>query len=122
MKYTNDEAIVVYTIEQATKDGILYDIRSIDTCPQWKKGLFSHVTTNLLGKGYLREETGEVSLTNLADLLNQSLEIVRRKSNNFTKEDWLFEGKIELPSGEKQKVYIQLNELRRYTIMLPKDY
>ena len=111
--------IAAYTIDQATADGCLFDIRAFN--PKWKKGLFSHITTNLMSKGYMDKETDAINIPNLIDLLNQSFEIVRRKSHNFTEPDWFYTGKIELPSGEKQKIFIGQNELGRYTLMLPED-
>ena len=114
-----DDLIFSYTIDQATDDGILFDVRKVN--PEWEKGLFSHVTTNLLSLGYLNADR-TVNLPNLLDLLNQSLAIVRRESKNFTKHDWLFSGAIELPLGAKQEVFIVQNEISKYTIMVPSDY
>ena len=113
--------IIAYTTEQAVEDRVLVDIRTLN--PKWKEGMVSHITTNLLSRGYLREGTEEINLANLVDLLNQSLLIVRKKSNNFTVEaDVLYTGKVELPSGRRQKILIGLNELGRYTLMLPEDW
>ena len=112
------EAIYTYTSGQATDDGILFDICKIN--PKWKQGIFSHVTVNLMTHGYFNKNA--VNLPNLLDLLNQSLAIVRRESENFTKHDWFFEGQIELPSGAKQQVFICQNETGKYTVMLPSDY
>jgi hypothetical protein len=50
------------------------------------------------------------------------LQIVKRKSEDFTKEDWFFDGEIELPSGSRQQVFICMNEIEKFTIMLPEDY
>ena len=117
--FSDAEVVSAYTSEQATEDGVLLDIRKVN--PAWEKGIFSHVTTNLLTTHGYRVE-GEINIPNLLDLLNQSLAIVRRKSNNFEKHDWHFDGKIELPSGHKQQVFIQQNETGKYTILLPEDY
>lgn len=120
------ESIVKYTSEEAEIDGILFDITRLNS--EWKKGLFNYVTTNLLGKGYL--ETGktdkdfdyEIRISNILDLLNQSLQIVKKESKNFKEFDTFFSGEIELPNGESQKVFIQQNETGKFTIMLPQDY
>ena len=118
--FTDADIISVYTIEQATEDGVLLNIRTVN--PAWEKGMFSHVTVNLLVScGYLKDDS-TLNIPNLLDLLNQSLQIVKRKSENFTKWDRFFEGEIELPSGNRQQVFIQLNELEKFTIMLPEDY
>ena len=113
------EAIYTYTSDQATDDGILFDIRKVN--PKWERGIFSHVTVNLMAHGYFNADD-TVNLPNLLDLLNQSLAIVRKESNNFTKPDWFFSGEIELPSGKSQQVFICQNETGKYTIMTPSDY
>ena len=126
------EAISTYTIDQATEDGVLFDFRQLN--PQWERGIFSHATVNLLvSHGYLVD--GDPNIPNLIDLLNQSLEIVRRESKNISREgsffngtmnisreDSFFSGTIELPSGKQQKLFMCLNELNKFTIMLPEDY
>jgi len=120
--------IFVYTSEEAEEDGILFDITKIN--PDWKKGMFNYVTTNLLNKGYFvikdKLKGEEISIPNLLDLLNQANEIVKKKSKNFTEFDSFFSGEIELPSGEKQEVYIEQNETgkesSKFTILLPEDH
>ena len=120
MQTTNDSDLIYsYTIDQATKDEILFDIRTVN--PEWEHGIFSHITTNLLSFGYLNADRS-VNLPNLLDLLNQSLAIVRRESADFQKHDWFFSGSIELPSGSRQKIFIVQNETRKYTLMLSSDY
>lgn len=116
----DDDVISAYSSEQATEDGILLDIRKVN--PEWERGIFSHVTTNLLHTGGYLNEDKSLNIPNLLDLLNQSIEIVRRKSENFTKHDWFFDGKIKLPSGSRQQVYIEQNETGKYTILLPEDH
>lgn len=117
--FSEDDVISTYTIDQATEDGVLFDLRKVN--PQWEKGMFSHITVSLFYSGY-RNDDETVNIPNLLDLLNQSLAIVREKSDNFTKADWFFDGTIELPSGASQKVYIVQNETSKFTIMLPSDY
>ncbi len=118
--FKDGEIISAYTSAQAVADGILVDIREVN--PQWERGIFSHVTTNLLATcGYYKEDR-TLNIPNLLDLLNQSLQIVKRESDNFQKADWFFSGSVELPSGEQQKVFIEQNELSKYTIMLPEDH
>ena len=119
-RFTDADVISVYTIGQATEDGILMDIRTVN--PAWEKGMFSHVTVNLLASGGYLKDDSTPNIPNLLDLLNQSLQIVKRKSENFTKWDRFFEGEIELPDGSQRQVFIQLNELEKFTIMLPEDY
>jgi DNA-directed RNA polymerase subunit RPC12/RpoP len=54
----NDEWEVIskYSSEQATEDGILLDIAVLLLKP--KDGIFSHITTNLLSKGYYKTSCG----------------------------------------------------------------
>ncbi len=47
--FTDTDIISVHTSEQATEDGILLDIRKVN--PEWEKGIFSHITINLLHTG-----------------------------------------------------------------------
>jgi hypothetical protein len=42
--------------------------------------------------------------------------------NKMPRGDSFASGKIELPSGAKQEIYIAQNETGRFTIMLPQDY
>jgi len=109
------EPISIYTSEQATEDGFLFQLNLKANIP------FSHVTTNLMYQcGYMEKDTqGEdhINMTNMTDLLNQALEIMRK-----SKPDWFYSGKIELPSGTTQKIFIVQNETGKYTIMLPEDY
>jgi hypothetical protein len=118
---TDKDVIYKYTCDQAIEDGVLTDITGLN--PKWKDGLFNFVTNNLLSKGYINE--GEKQILNvpaITDLLQQSILIVKKESENFKKQDWFYSGKIELPNGTKQKIFIQQNETGKYTIMLPEDY
>ena len=118
--FTDTDIISVYTSDEATEDGILLDVRKVN--PEWEKGIFSHVTVNLMSTcGYFNDD-GTLNIPNLLDLLNQSLEIVRKKSKDFTEHDWFFEGEVELPSGSRQQVFIEQNETGKYTILLPSDH
>jgi len=113
------EVIFQYTSKQAEEDGILFDITKLNE--KWKKGLFNYVTTNLLSKGYL-DEKGSINFPNLLDLLNQANLIVKIKSNNFHDFDTFYAGRIELPSGEKQEIFIEQNETGKFTLLLPEDH
>lgn len=127
------EVISVYTSAQAVEDGILFDILEINK--DWERGIFRYITTNLMSQGYMTEtqpkldEEGnrightdpQVNIPNVLDLLNQANEIVRKASKGFTVPDTFYSGKIELPSGDQQEIFIELNELNKFTIMLPED-
>jgi hypothetical protein len=115
--FSEEDVIFSYTSEQAEEDGVLVDITKIN--PSWNKGLFNYITTNLLNRGYFRD--GEPNMPNLLDLLNQSLHIVKKKTNNFKKFDYFFCGKIRLPNEKLQEIFIEQNETGKFTIMLPED-
>jgi len=118
--FTKKDLIQSYGIEKAEGDNILFNITTLNK--EWEKGIFSHITTNLLTKGYFNKKDDKINIPNILDLLNQANQIVKRKSNNFTEFDDFFSGKIELPNGLKQNIFIQQNELNKFTIMLPEDY
>lgn len=113
-----DSIFHIYPIKDAENDGVLLDITQINS--DWKKGIFSHITSNLLSQGY--EKDGKINVPNLLDLLNQCNQIVKKKSHNFKKYDRMFTGKVEFPDGEKREVWMCENELWHFTIMLPEDY
>jgi hypothetical protein len=116
--FSDDDVIFRYTLKQALEDGILVDLTQFDK--SWEKGLFNYVTSNLLSRGYLTHD--KYSKANILDLLVQSLEIVKKANKKRKTMDWLYVGEIELPSGEKQKIFIQQNETGKFTLMLPEDY
>ncbi|MCM1987694.1 hypothetical protein [Methanococcoides seepicolus] len=112
------EVVFTYTSEQVVEDGILFDILQIN--PEWEKGIIRYITTNLMSQGYMDDD---INVPNLLDLLNQANAIVRQASNGSKdKPESFYSGEIELPSGKKQQIFISLNELGKYTIMLPEDY
>lgn len=113
------DVIFKYTSEEAVEDGILFDITQIN--PEWEKGLFRYVTTNLLSRGYLQDNN--INIPNLVDLLNQSQQIIRDESKGFQEPpEPFYSGEIELPSGANQEIFIELNEHGKYTILLPEDH
>ena len=116
--FSEDDIIFRYTSKEAEKDGILVDITKINH--KWKDGIFNYVTANLLSRGYMDNE--KINIPNLIDLLNQVKQIVKRGTDNFTKSDTFFSGEIELPSGNKQEVFIAQNETGKFTIMISEDY
>jgi len=117
MSSDSETVIDVYTSEQAEEDGFLVDLTKIN--PAWSKGLFNYVTTNLLSKGYMPND--QLSIPCILDLLNQALNIVRLRSKGFKEFDTFFSGHVELPTGEKQQIFIEQNETGKFTIMLPED-
>lgn len=115
---TIGEVVYEYTSNQAVNDGIFYDILQVNN--SWEKGIFRFITANLMSCGYLDKDG--VNIPNLLDLLNQANQIVMKESNNFADFDCFFSGNLELPDGKQQKIFISLNELEKFTIMLPEDY
>ena len=120
------EVISSYSIQQATEDGILFDLRTILKPELRERSLISHATTNLMRKhGYLVENEDKeesVNIPNCIDLLNNSLNVIRRRSGNFKKFEDFFAGDIETPNGEKLTIWIELNELGKFTVLLPEDH
>jgi len=113
-----------YTSEQAAEDGYLLDITTIN--PVWDKGIFKYVTMTLMDEhGYVDgdgEGESTVNIPNLLDLLNQANEIVRKQSHGFKDmKERLYTGLVELPSARRLRIYIEMNEHGKYTIMLPED-
>jgi hypothetical protein len=109
-----EDAIYTYTSKQAVEDGVLFDIDSVQK--YLMKNPFKYVTANLMAKGYL--DGDKVNIPNLQDLIMAALMIYCR----MPADDYFASGNIELPSGDKQKIFIAQNETGRFTIMLPEDY
>jgi hypothetical protein len=80
------------------------------SCDVWVKRDFK--------KGKLSCLTPTLNIPNMLDLLMAALRIFNKKPQD----DYFVSGRIELPSGKKQKVYLAQNETGRYTLMLPEDY
>jgi len=81
------------------------------SCPTW------HVFATT-GHKKLPCTEQELSIPNLLDLISQALRIFAKKP----KDDYFVSGRVELPSGKKQIIYIAQNETGRYTAMLPEEY
>jgi hypothetical protein len=115
----DENAVYSYTSNQAVEDGILFDMNEMKgLINDVEKGIFSHITSNLLfSKGYMKEGE-DINLPNLVDLLNQCGKIMKKKIML----DSFYSGEIELPNGEKQMIFIELNETGRFTILLPEDH
>jgi len=113
-----DDYIYQYTSKDAEEDGTLFDVTKLNH--KWKNGLFNYVTKNLLSKGYIK--TDKIMVHDIIDLLNQAMQIIKKKSKNLKEFDYFFNGEIELPNGEMQEIFIQQNDTGKFTIMLPEDY
>ena len=115
--FDKDDVIYQYTSKQAEEDGILFDLTNVS--PAIKNSPFNYATANLISKGYLKEE--KYAVANLLDLIHQAFLIMEKRTKNFTQPDYFFSGKIELPNGEMQEIFIEQNETGKFTIMLPED-
>lgn len=115
-----ENIIFQYTSQEAEEDGILFNVERID--PKWKEGLFNFVTVNLLKKcGYL-DESDNIKIPCIVDLLQQALNIVKNASKDLNNLDDFYSGAIELPSGDKTVIWIEVNETGRMTLLLPEDH
>jgi hypothetical protein len=117
------DIVFVYTSQEAVEDGVLFDLDRVLTQNPAKPFFLKYVTTNLLEKGYLNppkepDVESTLNIPNLKDLLNQATRIFRKKPAD----DYFASGRIELPDGQKQQIFIAQNETGRYTAMLPEDY
>lgn len=112
--FTEDDIISMYTDEDAIEDGVLVKLERDG------KRLSRYIrlaTTNLLVScGYMEED--QLNIPNILDLLKQGHRIMGKG----TAGDWHYSGEVELPSGEKQTVFIEENGSGGYTIMLPEDH
>ena len=148
--FEQKDVIYTYTSQQAEKDGILFNLDQL-LKPKISPNFFlNYLTSNLLNKGYLNDrckdevkdgEQGKnsrcvtcgtfqsctdnlsclkpsLNILNITDLIVQAAQIFKRKP----KDDNFISGTIELPNGQKQKIFIAQNETGRYTAMLPEDY
>ena len=150
--FEQKDVIFTYTSKQAEEDGILFDVdQLLHQVGMHKPNFFlKYITSNLLSKGYWNDRckhgvkngdqgknprcqtcdvflssTGNLSclqpslnIPNIADLIVQAAQIFQKKPAD----DYFVSGSIELPSGQKQKIFIAQNETGRYTAMLPGDY
>jgi hypothetical protein len=147
--FEHEDVIFTYTSQQAEEDGVLYDIDKL--LPKIHPRFFlKYITAGLLAKGYWNDRckhgvkngdqgknprcktcdiflssTGKLSclkpsvnIPNITDLLVQATQIFQRRAEG----DYFVSGTIELPSGQKQKIFIAQNETGKFTIMLPEDY
>ena len=148
--FEQKDVIFTYTSKQAEEDGILFDLDQLLPGKICKNFFLKYITAGLLAKGYLNDRckhgvkdgeqgknsrcvtcgtfqscTGNLSclqptinIPNLTDLITQAAQIFKRKPDD----DYFVSGSIELPSGQKQKIFIAQNETGRYTAMLPEEY
>ena len=115
--FSKEDIVSTYLSNEAVEDGFLFNLDLVVKQSPLGKFVLQYVTTNLLGKGYWNQDQ-TINIPNLRDLIEQSLRVFRKKPSD----DYFVSGHIELPSGGKQKIFIEQNESSRYTVMLPEDY
>lgn len=113
--FSPEDVVSKYSDRQAVEDGTLFDLDQVQK-RYFKNSPFSYATANLMAKGYMAE--GRVNVPNLVDLIKAASKIYMKMPQG----DRFNSGRIELPSGDKQEIYIAQNETGRFTIMLPDDY
>lgn len=112
--FTEDDIIFQYTDEEAIEDGILV---KLERAGKPMSRYIRIATTNLLVScGYMEDD--QLNIPNVLDLIIQCHSIMIKGKTC----DWFYSGDIELPSGEKQKVFIEKNGAGGYTVMLPEDH
>jgi len=148
--FEQENVIFTYTSQEAVEDGILFDLNQLLPNKIHPNFFLKYITAGLLEKGYLNtsckngvkdgdqgknpscrtcdfflSSNGNLSclqpslnIPNFVDLITQAAQIFKRKPEG----DYFVSGTIELPSGQKQKIFIAQNETGRYTAMLPEDY
>lgn len=116
--FDESDIISKYDLMDAEEDGVLFNLFSIN--PEWKQGFFSHITTNLLNKGYM--DGDNILISELITLLHQCTIFMKKEGEKNPILEEFYSLKVDLPNRKKQKIFIQLNEMNRYTIMLPEDY
>jgi hypothetical protein len=114
--FSAEDVIYTYTSNQAVEDGILFDLDQVQK-RYFTNSPFKYATVNLLTNGGYLTET-KIDIPRLIDLIMASNKIF----NKMPRGDSFACGKIELPNGAKQQIFIAQNETGRYTIMLPQDY
>ena len=147
--FEQKDVIFTYTSRQAEEDGILYDVDTIALGKISSRFFLKYITAGLLSNGYwndrckygvkdgeqgknprcatcdvFQQGSGNLSclkpslnIPNITDLIVQAVQIFKRKPAD----DYFVGGSIELPSGQKQKIFIAQNETGRYTAMLPEE-
>jgi hypothetical protein len=104
------DTIFSYTITQAEEDGVLASTDKL--LPNQPKHLVSHITGNLI------DTHGYDNVASIIDLCN----FIGPKIREIIDTDTFGTAYVEGPRGNRFKVFFQLNEIGRWTIMLPEDY
>lgn len=115
--------VSVYTSKEAVADGILVDLFSV------RRSFVNFATSGLMALGY-KNSDGSINEPNVQDLIAQGLHILGDQKKGESLVDYYHRlsqvgfasGRIELPNGDKQDVFLAKNDNNTYTVMLPEDY
>ena len=122
--FNDEEVIAVYTSNQAVEDGILFDLRKSRFLANEH---FNFVTINLLQElGIIKYDgkrhTDVVNISQMLDLIEQAKRIVIRGIEASLQEDSFYCGDIRKHNGERIKIFIEMNETGKLTLLLPSDH
>ena len=122
--FTQDDVISVYTSDQASEDGILFNVGKSAIL---KNDLCNFITTNLLldmdiMKYDARVGSDVVKVQLALDLIEQAKAIVNREIANKLATDHFYSGMVRKLNGERIRIFICENETGKFTLMLPADY
>ncbi len=123
--FKDAEVISVYTSEQASEDGILFDFSKNEVL---SNKFFNFATTNLLYEmGILKysakHKTDVVNISMMLDLIEQAKRIVLRNlEETLNGEEHFYCGDVRKLNGERIKIFIEMNETEKFTLLLPQDH
>ena len=122
--FNDDDVISVYSSEQAADDDILF---SLNKSAFFKNKYFNYATTNLLleleiMKYDIKRRQDVINVSSMVDLLEQAKKIVLKGIYNNLQEDSFYCGDIRKHNGDMVKIFIEMNETGKLTLLLPSDH
>ena len=122
--FNDDDVISVYSSEQAADDDILF---SLNKSVFFKNKYFNYATTNLLleleiMKYDVKRRQDVINVSSMVDLLEQAKKIVLKGIYNNLQEESFYCGDIRKHNGDMVKIFIEMNETGKLTLLLPSDH
>ena len=122
--FNDDDVISVYSSEQAADDDILF---SLNKSVFFKNKYFNYATTNLLleleiMKYDIKRRQDVINVSSMVDLLEQAKKIVLKGIYNNLQEESFYCGDIRKHNGDMVKIFIEMNETGKLTLLLPSDH
>ena len=122
--FNDDDVISVYSSEQAADDDILF---SLNKSAFFKNKYFNYATTNLLleleiMKYDVKRRQDVINVSSMVDLLEQAKKIVLKGIYNNLQEESFYCGDIRKHNGDMVKIFIEMNETGKLTLLLPSDH